>query len=67
MNEWIEEMDDGTLLVRTQEGPKKVSRDDKLQGHPLSGLAQYGEIVGDWRMVEMISEDCQDVFAEDSG
>lgn len=67
MVEGIKKLEDGTLLVMTTDGIKKVSPEDRLVVRQGSGLGTYGEIVGDWRMVEIIFEACQVAFSEEDG
>ena len=38
------------------------SRDDVVTGMQMSGLRHYGNVMGDWRMIEWIHDDMQKVF-----
>ena len=45
------------------DGEKEVFHaDDEYGGHPLSGLASYGNVQGDHRMISAIAEDMQAAF-----
>jgi len=44
--------------------PEVFSRGDRYSGHPMSGLASYGNCVGDWRMIQAIADDIMAAFEE---
>ena len=60
----IEVVDKDTLNVRTDQGVVTVRREDRIEGHPFSGIAFYAGIMGDHRMIGRIYDDCQTVFEE---
>jgi hypothetical protein len=58
-----------TLIVKTDKGEEKVTREEvahyiKYETGSMSGLRQLGRIQGDWRPIDAIAEDCAWVFNE---
>lgn len=60
----IEIINKNTLKVKANDEEYKITRAD-VKNFSLSsgsGLATFGRISGDWRMINTIVSDCQDVF-----
>lgn len=55
-------IDEDTILAIVDDDPQLFHRCDKYGGHPLSGLASFGGIYGDHRMIQHIAEDITAAF-----
>lgn len=58
----ISPIDWNHVRVKTDKGEVTVSSSDRYSGSAGSGMASYGAIQGDWRMIERIYEDVQEAF-----
>jgi len=50
----VKTMVDGEIVV--------FSRSDRYCGTRTSGYAQFGPVMGDWRMIDRIAQDIQEAF-----
>jgi hypothetical protein len=57
--EWV----DNDHVAAIVDGEREVfSRDDVFSAEPGSGLAYFGPVRGDWRMIQTIEEDVSSAF-----
>jgi hypothetical protein len=56
-------IDKDHVVTIVDEEETLFSRSDKYSGHPMSGLAYFGTIYGDHRMIQQIAEDVEQVFS----
>lgn len=53
----------GDQIAAKVDGKWEVfSREDKYGGHPGSGLASFGSVCGDWRMISTIQQEIEWAF-----
>lgn len=61
---WIEIIDRDHVRTLVDGDLEVFHRNHVYGGHPLSGLASFGPVQGDWRMIEVIADDVQAAFRE---
>ena len=59
---WIATIDRDHVKTMVDGEMEVFSRTDHYSGHPMSGLASFGPVQGDWRMIEAISFDIRRAF-----
>lgn len=59
---WIITIDRDHVKTKVDGEMEVFSRSDRYAGHPLSGLASFGPVQGDWRMIETIASDIKAAF-----
>ncbi len=60
--EHITVLDLDTVQANVDGEPTVFTRDDAYGGHPMSGLASFGPMSGDHRMIRAIALDIKAVF-----
>ena len=61
---WIVTIDRDHVRTKVDGEWEIFSRNDFHSGHPMSGLASFGPVQGDWRSIEAIADDIRAAFAE---
>lgn len=59
---WIATIDRDHVKTMVDGEMEVFSRTDRYGGHPLSGLASFGPVQGDHRMIRAIADDIQTAF-----
>tara|TARA_R110000868_G_scaffold344294_1_gene605274 strand:+ start:690 stop:929 length:240 start_codon:yes stop_codon:yes gene_type:complete len=60
---WIVTIDRDHVKTMVDGEMETFSRSDHYGGHPMSGLASFGPVQGDHRMIAAIAEDIQTAFS----
>ena len=61
---WITVIDRDHVQTRVDGAMETFSRRDVYGGHPMSGLAHFGPVTGDWRSIQDICDDITAAFRE---